>query len=198
MAKPIVVEYQGETSRFDFSKLARKKLYGSRRRIPLDKSGEPCKRAALTDDGRFLIQSGMSAQGYFTEDNRWVPNGELQGIDANGAVVEKVPSTLGEAQPLEKTTPQVLLDHKLSSVYLLDAQDIDPQLQSALASGDIFQFAFNYRADFRAEAGFLLENKEGYFALVGVPTTPTWIETTAPPPVLEEEEDDDDLDFEMF
>ena len=50
MAKPIVVRFEGAESRFDFAKLERKKLYGSRRRMPLDAAGEPCKRAALTDD----------------------------------------------------------------------------------------------------------------------------------------------------
>ena len=199
MAKPIVVSLGDAESRFDFSKLERKKLYGSRRRIPQDHSGEACKRASLTDDGQFLIQSGMTAQGYFTDDHRWVPNKELVGIE-NGEVVEKVPSTLGEAQTLEACTPQRLLDHRLTTVYMLEGQDVDPALAAALEKGELFTFAFNYRADFRAETGFLLQNKEGIFVLVGVEAKAEWLEPSAPPPLIEEEEEEleDELDFEMF
>ena len=199
MAKPIVVRFKGAESRFDFAKLERKKLYGSRRRMPLGANGEPCKRAALTDDGRFLVRSGMSAQGYFTDDGRWIPNRELQGITAEGSVVEKLASTLGEAQDLTACTPQTLLDHKLTTIYMLDAQDVDAGLQVALEGGEVFQFDFNYRADFRAETGFILQNKEGLFVLVGTPALPEWVETSAPPPIVEaEEEEEDELDFEMF
>jgi len=69
MSKSIVLNFEGGASRFAFSKLDRKKLYGYRRRISLDANGEPCKKGSLTEDGRFVLQSGMTAQGYFTSGN---------------------------------------------------------------------------------------------------------------------------------
>ena len=199
MAKPIVVRFKGEESRFDFSKLERKKLYGSRRRVNLDGNGEPCARAKLTEDGRFLLRSGMTSRGYFTDAGKWIPNKELQGIAEGGGVVEKVAGTLGVAQTLEGCEPQELLDHRLTAVYMLEAQDLDAKLEKALADGSIFRFPFNYRPDFRAETGFLLQNDEGVFALVGVRAESEWVENTSAPPLIEEEiDEDDELDFEMF
>ena len=199
MAKPIVVRLDSEESRFDFSKLERKKLYGARKRMSLDASGERCERAALTQDGRFLIRSGMTAQGYFTDGGRWIPNKGLQGIAQDGSVVEKIGSTLGEAQDLEPCTAQELLDHRLTTVYMLEPHELGPQLGAKLESGGLFRFAFNFRADFRAECGFLVQNDEGIFVMVGVPAPSDWVETTAPPPLVEvEEEEEDELDFEMF
>ena len=60
MAKPIVVSHQGVVSSFQLSKLERQKLYGAKRRIPVDGAGEPCSRAALTDDGAVLITAASS------------------------------------------------------------------------------------------------------------------------------------------
>jgi len=39
MAKAIVVAFNGEESSFAFAKLDRSRLYGARRRVPLDQSG---------------------------------------------------------------------------------------------------------------------------------------------------------------
>jgi hypothetical protein len=99
MAKPIVVSHMGAESSFQFSKLERQKLYGARRRMPVDASGEPCTRAALTDDGMVLITAGMSAQGWFDPDGRQVESRDIGACDGAGNALEIVPSTLGEAQP---------------------------------------------------------------------------------------------------
>ena len=201
MAKPIVVSLNGQESRFDHKKLSRRKLYGYRRRQAVDGTGETCAKANLTEDGRYLLRSGMTAQGYFTAAGRWVPNKELVGLDDNGAVVDKVESTLGTSQPLEEVKPQVLLDLRMSSVYTLAEQDVDPGLKAALEGGSIFRFAFNYRGDYEAETAFLVANKAGTFAVVGDVTSPEWIEPVAVQTVATEDEEDpfeDDLDFEMF
>ena len=201
MAKPIVVRFQGKESRFDHKKVSRRKLYGYRRRQAMDSSGATCTKASLTEDGRFLLESGMTAQGYFTADGRWVPNKELVGLDQEGVVVEKVPSTLGTAQPLEAVMPQDLLDLRMSSVYALAEQSVDAELKTALEQGIIFRFAFNYRGDYEAETAFLVANDSGIFAVIGDVTSPEWIEPVAVQAVMSEEEEDpfeDDLDFEMF
>ena len=70
MAKPIVVSLDGIESSFDHIKLDRKRLYGERRRVPLDLTGQPCVKSALTSDGLYLLQSGMTAQGYFDESSQ--------------------------------------------------------------------------------------------------------------------------------
>ena len=67
MAKPIILSHGGAVSKFDFSKIDRKKIYGKKTRMNLDPSGEVCARADLPDDGWMLVKRGMSAQGYFDE-----------------------------------------------------------------------------------------------------------------------------------
>jgi hypothetical protein len=60
MAKPIVVSYQGAEAKFDHRRVDRAKLYGRRRRIPLDPEGKACQRADLSDDGSVLVSAGMT------------------------------------------------------------------------------------------------------------------------------------------
>ncbi len=200
MAKAIIVTHAGQESRFDFTKLERAKLYGARRRVALDAAGEPCKRASLTQDGRFLLQSGMTAQGYLTPEGRWVPNAELVGLDADGKPLEKQASTLGVAQALEEVPARDLFDLRVTSTYALTVQELDAALGAALDAGKVFRFVFNYRGDYRAEVGFLVKNDAGCFAVVGSPALPQWIEPAAAPPPIPpaEEAEADEIDFEMF
>jgi hypothetical protein len=200
MAKLLLLSHEGTVSRFDFSKVAREKLYGRRVRVPLDPDGERCTRAELTDDGWILLRRGMSAQGYFDEDGTYISSRDLVGLSDTGEALERVPSTLGEEQSLVgPVDPSEVLDLKLMAVYALVPHELDAALQTALESGAIFRFPFNYRADFQAETAFLIHNEHGLFALVGQPAPPEWsaLEQAATT-FAADEEDDDDLDFEMF
>ncbi len=165
----------------------------------MDRTGAACKRASLTEDGRFLLRRGMTGQGYFTDVGRWVPNGDLVGLQ-DGAVVERVESTLKTPQILEESSTQALLDCRLTAVYSLTTDAVDPALQTALDGGVVFTFPFNYRADYHAETAYLLANGEGTFILVGLEASPQWLEPAASPPVVDDTDagDDDELDFEMF
>lgn len=203
MARQIVVSRpDGAPSTFDLAKVERRRLYGRRLRVALDPDGQPCVRAALTDDGSLMIKSGMTAQGYFDEDGVWVPSRELVGLDAEGRPVEKVDSTLGVEQPLTgPVDPERVLDLRISAVYELSPVEVDPELLEALRAGAIYEFRFNYRADYQAETAMLLANPEGdLFALVGRPLELVWHDPQEAIEPFEEldDDDDDDLDFEMF
>lgn len=199
MAKPVVVSHQGVVSSFQLSKLERQKLYGARRRIPVDGAGEPCTRAALTDDGAVLITAGMTAQGWFDPDGRQVESREIGARDGDGHPLEPVPSTLGEEHQLEGPVPATeVLDLSLTAVYRLEPESLDDGLAAALKEGSIWRFSFNYRPDYRAETAYLLANDEGLFALVGVPAGLRFLEPNAPPPPDDDDESDDELDFEML
>lgn len=201
MAKPIVLSRGDALSSFDFKKVDRSKLYGRRRRVPLDPGGKPCTRASLTADGSLLLRPGMTAQGYFAADGTWIPNKELVGLDAEGRPLERLPSTLGAAQPLEGPVPaQDLLDLRVAAVYMLDPTDVDDALSADLSAGKIFRFPFSYRGGYANQVGFLVANPEGVFAIIGAMTTPEWCTLDAVLPDDFEDEDvfADDLDFEMF
>ena len=201
MAKLIHIIYKGEEAKLSHKKIDRSKLYGSRKRIPLDPLGENCIRCALSDDGLTLIMSGMTSQGYFDNDMNWIPNKELIGMDSSGKVLEKIPATLGIAQDALLCDLEELLDLAVDSIYQLDPEEVHPSIQVALESGKVLNFPFNYREDYHAESAYLVLNDEGYFALIGNPTKPIWMELDQ---VIEENfedevgDDNDDLDFEMF
>jgi len=200
MAKPVILTHNDTASNFQLEKLERSKLYGSKRRIPVDVDGKPCVRAALTDDGEVLILSGMAAQGWFDDLGRQVEASEMEAQTPDGIALELVPSTLGVSQPLEgPVSPMEVLDLAVSSVYQLTADTIADELAASLASGEVWRFRFNYRSDFLAETAYLLANDAGIFALIGQPATAPYLQLNAIPPVeAAEGEDTEDVDFEML
>jgi hypothetical protein len=121
MAKNIRVFLDGEESSFAFKAVDRASLYGKRRRIALDKEGNPCSKASLLEDGSLLLKSGMTAQGYFLEDGTFLKQSDLEGFDINWNPLTKTPSTLGEVQKLEgPVNPNDVLDLRVKTVYSLD------------------------------------------------------------------------------
>ncbi len=202
MAKHVVVDLGGEVSSFDFSAVRREQLYGRRRRLALDASGEPCTRASILADGSLLLRSGMTGQGYFTPDLTWVSNREVEGVAVDGGPAPLVPSTLDVAQPLEGPIDAAeVLDLDVLAIYALTPAEVGAGLRDRMAAGEMFRFAFNYRDDFRAETAVLLANDNGTFALVGYPSQQVWDDLDDEPEVAapaDDAADVDDLDFDMF
>jgi len=200
VARVISLSLGGAESTFGFKPVDRASLYGKRRRVALDGAGEPCSRASLLEDGSMLLKSGMTGQGYFLDDGRYLKQAELEGFDSAGSPLPKVPSTLGVTQELVgPIDPQEVLDLRVATIYALEPEHIDPMLLQHLSNGEIFRFEFNYREDYRAETGVLLLNEDGIFALIGVPVAYEWssLQTIVELPNVDEDSDDD-LDFEMF
>jgi hypothetical protein len=200
MARDLILERGGRQSRFGLGKVDRIKLYGQRRRIPLDPHDQACERAELTADGSLVLRATMTAQAYFDDDGVWVPHADLVSLTPDGRVADKHDSTLGVPQPLESVDPSALLDTQVNAVYALDPEDVDPDLKAALDRGEVFRFPFNYRAGSNLQNAFLVANPGGVFALIGQPVESDWCELARPVvDVFEDDaEDDDDLDFEMF
>lgn len=202
MAKTINVTWNGQSAVFNLKSLDRAALYGKRRRVAFDEAGEACVRASLLGDGSLVLKSGMTGQGYFLPDGRWVAQGDLEGINPDGSPAELVPSTLGVDVALEGPVPiEEVLDMKVSTVYMLEAESLPEALGSSLQSGDCYRFPFNFRPDYRAEMGILLANGEGTWALIGEPVHHEWSEFGRAVDVVAaaaDEDDADDLDFEMF
>jgi hypothetical protein len=200
MARNIVVELDGEESSFDFKPVDRAALYGKRRRVALDRDGEQCSRASLTENGSILIKSGMTGQAYFDSAGQAYKLADLVAYGSEGEELTKAPSTLGVAQQLRgPVDPSELLDTRIGVVYALSPATVAPSLEAKLAGGSIFTFPFNYREDYRAESAFLLSNENGLFALIGVPVQYEWVslEVLAELPASDDDTEDE-LDFEMF
>jgi hypothetical protein len=152
------------------------------------------------EDGSLLLRSGMTGQGYFLPDGRFLKQSQLEAFDAEGSPLQKVPSTIGVAQELHGPVfPTEVLDMRLESVYALEADGVDSALRAELDSGSIFRFNFNFREDYRAETAYLVGNDNGLFALIGIPVTHDWssLAVLVELPADETDSDDDDLDFDF-
>lgn len=199
MAKTINVALNGEKAIFSFRPIDRSALYGRRRRVAFDTEGNECSKASLLSDGSLLLQSGMTAQGYFLKDGTWVPQSDLSAISLDGKALELHSSTVGVEVELSEVTPQEALSISFSNTYLLEAEEFSSKLKEALDSGKIFSFPFNVRDDYNVETGILIGNESGYFALIGNKVEYEECTLSNLASVSEESVDSsDDLDFEMF
>ena len=200
MAKPVIISLAGKDYSFDSVRIDRAKLYGVRKRLPIDAKGEPCVKASLTMDGANLLLSGMTAQGYFNSSGTPVSRSEMIGIDAQGKKVDQIPSTLGVAQSLDgPVSPSEILDLDIQSIFCLEPINVDDDFLSKLKSGVVYKFLFNYMAGLEMETAYLVANEEAIFALVGKSANTEWIEEAAIYIPLEGDDiDTEDLDFEAL
>ena len=200
MAKTINLTYGAETAIFAYKPIDRAVLYGKRRRVAFDLNGKECAKASLLADGSLLIRSGMTAQGYFTEDETWVPQSELEAINLDGTKPELFPATVGENVVAEKVSAVEALSLRFDTTYSLEPEELPGGLKKELDSGSIFKFPFNPRADYQVETGILVSNENGYFALIGQEVEYQYSALSSVVSVVDEASSDssDDLDFEMF
>jgi len=201
--RAIVVRLGEEQTSFKFVRVDRGKLYGRKERVILDENGDRCVAAYLTPDGAALVPPGGTAHIYVDEAFDYVDRKALRAIDEDGNELVPFASTLGVAQELAPVRPERLLDHVISSVYELDSEELGANLKQALADGDIFECAYQYREGYDPDALFLLENEEGTFGLIGQPSGFELIAREADVDAPEEDDDDDDdlsddFDFSMM
>ena len=200
MAKPLIIEEDGQSTSFDVSLLERRKLYGSRKRVALDSQGRVCSRASLTGDGALVLVSGSTGQGYFTETGAWVERRQMVPINDQGQVTELHPSTLGVPQKVEGPVEALdILKLDVQSIYSLTMLDDELGLKPRLDAGEIFRCPFNYSSGVEVETAFLVANPSGYFAIVGHPVEAEWCaQDQALMPPADAAFQEDDLDFDMF
>ena len=200
MAKPLIIERDGQTTSFDVSLLERRKLYGSRKRVALDPQGQVCSRASLTGDGALVLVSGSTGQGYFTENGGWIERRQMVPINDQGEITEMHPSTLGIPQQVEGPVEALdILDLDVQSIYSLTMIKDELGLKSRLDGGEVFTCPFNYSFGVEVEKAYLVANSSGYFAIVGHPVEAEWCaQDQALMPPADAAFQEDDLDFDMF
>lgn len=200
MAKTINLTYESNSVVFTYKPIDRSVIYGKRRRVAFDAEGNECAKASLLPDGSLLLRSGMTAQGYFTPDNEWVPQSDLEALNQDGSVPELLPSTIGENVVAEKISAMEALNVRFTTTYSLEVEQLPDGIKKELDSGAIFKFPFNPRADYRMETGILVSNENGYFALIGQAVQYELSSLASVVSASDEAADDasDDLDFEMF
>ncbi len=171
MAKGLIVKLGEHTSEFKISRLSRDKIYGKKRSVVIDDMDQECKAALLTADGDALLVSGNTSSMMIDEDFNSINRKALRAVDADGNPVDKVPSTLGVEQALQgPIDPTRLLEHVTTAVYVLDPEEMAPELLEALERGEIYEVPFAYRSGYGTNPLFILKNEHGCFGLLGSPT----------------------------
>ena len=196
----IIVNFGGTPSTLGLIKISREKLYGSKKRVPLDVNDARCAKAELALDGALLLLKGMTGQGYFDGNGMPRKKAELVHLDDAGQPVDVIESTLGREVELERVDPEVLLDARVSAVYALELSGADPALLDEIVFS-IFRFPFSWSGG-PPQVGFLVGDNSGgggAFVLVGQPTHPTWSHPGDSFVLIEDDDDDidDDIDFDF-
>jgi hypothetical protein len=195
MQRIFEVLFNGKTLSFKLTKISRSKLYGSKRRIPIDAQGQECKRAALTSDGMYVLPNGGIAMLYLDTQGDVVERNRLQGIDEEGEVAEN-PLSVAVLEVVQIVTATEILDCSITHAYTFEPVFICTELEESLSEGTIYRLPDCY--DHRR---FLIGNREGCFMLVGKRTGFEFVglaEADLLPPDFEAEDMDEELDFTLL
>lgn len=204
MAKPLVVEYAGETINLSLEKVDRTKLYGYVETEVLDEKGQKCELCTLTSDGHSIVGKGGTALAYLTHDGLWRKKADLKPIDLQGNVITPVKSSFDATIKLDKkVTIDEYLSHNIHLIYQLTPDETNEALLDELKAGTIFSFPFSYRGGIEANAGFLLIGGDGnLFMCVGTPTAIEFVGLRATAAVVADVqeapvEEEEGLDFSL-
>ncbi len=204
MAKELVFKLEGTEFSFGIRKLDRKKLYGWKEVVAVDKDNNQCIKATLDESGSFVIPKGGIALGTVDVNSNWVESADVRAVDEDGADAPKIQSSFDNPIDLLKKVPvETYLDYFIDTVYILEASEETGDLASVVkGSGEIFQFQFNYRTDYQASDAFLIESNGVLFVLAGKKCEFDFLSLEEISDLAEIEEDDDefsdDLDFSMM
>lgn len=197
MRRILEISYKNKGSSFTVTKINRSKIYGSKKRVPIDAGGGECSRAGLTRDGKYILPNAGTASLYLDKDGDVVERNQFRGVDADGeaiAPVELVPdAAMGLAEAMEASE---ILECSITHAYALEVIFLSSELEASLSQGSIYCLP-----DFNDRRAFLVGNEAGYFLLIGNLAGFKFIglvEADLSPPDLETEDIDEDLDFSMF
>ena len=200
MKRTIEIIYQNKNSSFTVHKLDRSRLYGTKRKFPVDSQGRVCSKASLTRDGKYILPAGSTALLYLDDAGDVVEREELRAVDADGNVIDFKASSFDTPQELDEVlNPMMVLDFTIRYAYLLDPISIAPELDSSLSEGKIHTFPFRYYEGYGGYQAFMLKNDSGYFLLAGEQNSFDFIKLEESDSSLPDDENNfDDLDFEMM
>jgi hypothetical protein len=189
--------YRGQASRFTMTVIDRERLYGSRKRVALDATGHECTLAHLTQDGRYILPSGATADLYVTENGDAVSRRELVVVDRDNKPLPTLAPTTGKPQAIEGPIPETdLLEHVVTRVYALAAGKLAPELERMLREGAIFRVPFRPRRAVTGVAAFILANEAGVFLVQGEPCSFEFVGLQQPVAVVDT--DDGELNADGF
>ena len=198
MAAYLDVTYQGQPSRFALTAIDRKRLHGYTKRVALDADGHECATAHLTQDGRFLLTAGSTADLYTNERRDSVQRTDFVPVGSDGRALEMLAPTTGRPQEAKgPVAPGEILDHVAVKAYALAPDTLSPALQSALAHGAIFKVAYRPRKTTQPTSAFIFANDTGIFLLQAHPCGFEFVGPEQLPAETDDWADDQDEEFDF-
>lgn len=199
MSMILIIETDGGISEFAMKLIDRKTRQSMTKKLAVDSQGRECSRAMLTHDG-LLLRSGGVADLYEDEDGNSIDHGEVIQTDENGNILRNLPATTGRSQrPVGPLPIEELLEYTVIKAYALIPMVVSHDLQSSLASGDIYRVAFRPMASVVYNPAFILANASGMFLLQCKTCLMDFIRLDQPIVLEDDIDDEDDLwdDWQM-
>lgn len=202
MARNIRFTNGGNTWESGITKVDRNKVYGWVETEIYDSNGGLCSTASLLDDGATLILSGSTALKSVDKNGAEVNKKELKAVHLDGTPAEQIPSVFDAEIALQPADMDALFDLEVKSIYQLsfDDEPVKQDLIATLASGNLFKFDFNYRADYSSDDALLVTAQNEVFILVGKTIEFPYLDNEIVQVIDDEEEieEDEDVSFDMF
>jgi hypothetical protein len=168
MSRILEISYEGRESSFSITRISRSKLYGSKRRIPVDGQENECSKASLTRDGMYILPTGGMAMLYLDESGNVVERDRLRAIDIYGGMLKPGKRVLNGGLEVEQIVQATdLLECTIAHIYALEAIFLSQELGSLLSHGDIILLTLPTPTNHLHRRLFLLGNDAGYFLLIG-------------------------------
>ena len=197
MGRKIKFNIGGQVLESGITKVDRKKLYGSSKKIVKDNNGNECVISDLYLGSKILPRGSIS-QVLMNSKGHHVSRSELVGFNQNNEKVEKVESIFTLENKCLKVDIDEFLSVNVKSIYQLDIDDeqID-NWKKYFTNDEVYFLVFNYRADYEGDDAYIISNGEHFFITVGKKNEYTYLEQENIN-LEEEEEIDDELDFSML
>ena len=158
MAKNLTLSLDGDEFEVVITKLDREDLYGSVEIEAFDEKGKPAVLKVLAADGKTLIEKGGTALETINSKGDSIDRTELKAVDIEGNEIQKVESSFGQVNKLNKTDVDTYLGLVVKSVYILDppeGADLD-LLKDHLSAKQMFSFPFSYRGGLSYDTAYVL------------------------------------------
>jgi hypothetical protein len=203
MARPLVLNLDGEEFSISISKIDREDLYGSIDIEAFDEKGNPAALMVLAADGKTLLDKGGTALATVDEKGNSVERSTLKSVNLEGKPLESVESSFNRINKLKKAEVEDYLSQVVKSIYVIDpfeGGDIKFLLDH-VSAGQIYSFPFSYRGGTEYDNAFIIGNKTDAFMITGKEARFQFAklnQAAVLDSVEEQEISADDIDFDLM
>jgi hypothetical protein len=203
MARPLVLNLDGEEFSISISKIDREDLYGSIEIEAFDEKGNPAALMVLAADGKTLLDKGGTALATVDEKGNSVERNTLKSVSLEGKPLEAVESSFNIVNKLKKAEVEDYLSQVVKSIYVIEpfeAGDIKLLLDH-VSTGQIYSFPFSYRGGTEYDNAFIIGNKTDAFMITGKEARFQFAklnQAAVLDSVEEQEISADDIDFDLM